>query len=407
MTAISLGIGIGGCFHVATGNIAIPDIPLPTAPEAFAGSGWTLEDAGTGGALRLRVVTRPADGGAPITGLQHRIGDGPWTATGPLDAQDRATLAGLQDGTAVTVRLRAVNAIGPGAASAPKTATPSAPVAQPTIAVTQPPALPRIVEGQRPADLAIAPGAATRDPAGSPQPTATRELKRGAGTFASATNWISGAAAAGETVQLRIRWELPGAATVWSDVVATQVEAAVAPVALAVVASADGTATIEGWDGSRPGSVAFDGEPYRGTHALPAFGAARLVHDPARRLAPEAPAGAAVGDTLVARPTLVFHDGDDAAPVRTVAWRGASGPVPGAVSDAFAPDAAGSYLARETFTGPRGTLVVDGLPVTVAAAPVGAAAPTVSGSTVTAEGAAPAAPTPSAPVLSGAVLTVE
>jgi YVTN family beta-propeller protein len=77
--------------------------------------------------------TAGADGGASISNYEYQLnGAGSWTALSPADTSSPVTIPGLTNGTAYTVKLRAVNVAGSGAASVasslftPRT-TPSAP----------------------------------------------------------------------------------------------------------------------------------------------------------------------------------------------------------------------------------------------------------------------------------------
>ncbi len=94
-------------------------------PQAFADAQWQLSDPATGGRLQVMILALPADGGAPISGIEYELdGSGAWQAAA-IAAPGMFEIAGLTDGQAHAVRLRARNAAGPGPASAPRTATPS------------------------------------------------------------------------------------------------------------------------------------------------------------------------------------------------------------------------------------------------------------------------------------------
>ncbi|MFG1605008.1 fibronectin type III domain-containing protein [Actinoplanes sp. NPDC049265] len=84
----------------------------PDAPGNLAAS--------AGDARAVLMFTDPADGGDQITGYQVSLNDG---ATWASLAADR-TVTGLANGTTYTMRVRAVNGIGPGPASGNATATP-------------------------------------------------------------------------------------------------------------------------------------------------------------------------------------------------------------------------------------------------------------------------------------------
>ncbi|MFI5934531.1 fibronectin type III domain-containing protein [Actinoplanes sp. NPDC051494] len=98
----------------ATGGVTVTPAGVPGAPTALNAS------AGDGEAVL--VFTAPAsDGGDPITGYQVSTDDG---ATWATLAADR-TVTGLTNGTTYRVRVRAVNAAGPGAAGDSATVTPT------------------------------------------------------------------------------------------------------------------------------------------------------------------------------------------------------------------------------------------------------------------------------------------
>lgn len=82
------------------------------------------------------------DGGAAITGYEYSLDNGDnWTAVPGAVTTSPITIAGLTNGVAVTILLRAVNAAGVGAASTAVTATPSAPpvIQEPEIVEPVPP----------------------------------------------------------------------------------------------------------------------------------------------------------------------------------------------------------------------------------------------------------------------------
>jgi predicted RNA-binding protein with TRAM domain len=61
--------------------------------------------------------TAGADGGASISNYEYQLDGGSWTALSPADATSPVTIPGLTNGTTYTVKLRAVNSAGSGAAS--------------------------------------------------------------------------------------------------------------------------------------------------------------------------------------------------------------------------------------------------------------------------------------------------
>ena len=110
-------------------SAAVMPSALPPAPSVSAARGngqvdlsWT---AGTSGAAG------EANYAAPTTGWQVQVDDGPWSDIADSNADTNShTVAGLDNGTAYSFGVRAVNALGGGAAgsaSATPATTPSAP----------------------------------------------------------------------------------------------------------------------------------------------------------------------------------------------------------------------------------------------------------------------------------------
>jgi surface protein len=69
----------------------------------------------------------PFDGGSPITAYEASVNDGAWTALPQATPGSPVTVTGLTNDVTASIRLRAVNAVGPGAPSAPVDVTPTAP----------------------------------------------------------------------------------------------------------------------------------------------------------------------------------------------------------------------------------------------------------------------------------------
>jgi hypothetical protein len=93
------------------------------APSAFVLGNWTL----TGGveSLVYNITALPSDGGSAITALEYTLNaGGTWTPFAGTGTGSR-TITG-QTATLKTTQIRAVNAVGNGAASDVKTATPTA-----------------------------------------------------------------------------------------------------------------------------------------------------------------------------------------------------------------------------------------------------------------------------------------
>ena len=97
--------------------------PVDTAPAAFTAGQWTA----TAGVeqIELNITALPDDGGSVITALQYRLNGGAWTNLTGTGTGTR-TITGLTGGEEYDVQLRAVNAIGNGAASDTKSRTPTA-----------------------------------------------------------------------------------------------------------------------------------------------------------------------------------------------------------------------------------------------------------------------------------------
>jgi len=119
---------------LTNGRIYTVQIRALNAEGAGAASASTLAaplgtpDAPTGVVVRggdrsLTVeFTAAGDGGSAVTRIEYRLDGGTWTDTGSLSSP--FTVPGLDNGTAHTVEVRAVNALGAGDASAPVSGTP-------------------------------------------------------------------------------------------------------------------------------------------------------------------------------------------------------------------------------------------------------------------------------------------
>jgi hypothetical protein len=98
----------------------------PSAPvvSGIVGSDRTLSIA----------FSTPANGGTPITSYEYSIDGGTtWTARTPMSTASPIVVTGLTNGTSYPVRVRAVNAVGAGTASAAVTGTPRTTPGAPTI----------------------------------------------------------------------------------------------------------------------------------------------------------------------------------------------------------------------------------------------------------------------------------
>ncbi len=105
-----------------------------SAPSAFTAGQWTLADSPSvdGDKLTLNITALPSDGGSAITALQFKVDPGTWQTMSGTGTGAR-TITVLAEALAA-VQVRAVNAIGNGAASDTKAATPTA-LAGPTNSV--------------------------------------------------------------------------------------------------------------------------------------------------------------------------------------------------------------------------------------------------------------------------------
>ena len=103
-----------------------PVIPrtVPGAPTIV--TGWPGD-----GRVTLSLTPPADDGGAAITGYEYSLDSGPWTPASVT--LNYMFIDGLTNGVTYSVRLRAVNAAGPGEASAPFIFTASPPIVSGTV----------------------------------------------------------------------------------------------------------------------------------------------------------------------------------------------------------------------------------------------------------------------------------
>ncbi|MDQ1250568.1 MAG: hypothetical protein QG597_4947, partial [Actinomycetota bacterium] len=90
--------------------VAVTPRTVPTAPTITAA---------TGGVWQVSVgFTPPAsNGGAVVTTYEYSLDGGAWTPRNPASAASPLLITGLADGATLAIRVRAVNAAGPGAPS--------------------------------------------------------------------------------------------------------------------------------------------------------------------------------------------------------------------------------------------------------------------------------------------------
>jgi len=116
---------------VASSAVSVKPAATPDEPTDLAA---------TPGASSARVTfTAGSDNGAVIRNYEYSTDDGAtWTTRSPSSTASPITITGLTNGTAYRVKLRAVNNIGPGAASSAVTVTPAATPETPAAASTRP-----------------------------------------------------------------------------------------------------------------------------------------------------------------------------------------------------------------------------------------------------------------------------
>lgn len=93
--------------------------PAPSVPEAFHAGDWSLAPGDEEAHVTIHAL--PNDGGAAISDIEYRIDGGTWTSSG---GTTDFTLTSLTNDQEYDVDLRAVNSVGPGAASDTKSITP-------------------------------------------------------------------------------------------------------------------------------------------------------------------------------------------------------------------------------------------------------------------------------------------
>lgn len=118
----------GGTGGAGSAGLVVLRYPAFTAPGAPTITGMTPG----GGSLEVAFTPPADDGGTAITNYEHSIdGGSTWTAVAPVVTSSPLTITGLIGGTEYDVRLRAVNAVGAGAASNLVSGTPTAAPAPP------------------------------------------------------------------------------------------------------------------------------------------------------------------------------------------------------------------------------------------------------------------------------------
>lgn len=97
--------------------------PAMTAPAGFGGSAWSVSTGTTAAQIVLNIIAVPANGGSPITAIQYSLNGGStWSGLVGTGTGERVLTMPAAN-TAYNFRIRAVNAVGNGPASAAKSAT--------------------------------------------------------------------------------------------------------------------------------------------------------------------------------------------------------------------------------------------------------------------------------------------
>lgn len=97
----------------------IADDTVPGAPTSLVAT------AGDGQAS-IAFTAPASDGGSAITNYEYKVDAGAWTAFSPADTTTPVVVTGLANDVQVSIRLRAVNAVGAGPQSDAVTVTPTA-----------------------------------------------------------------------------------------------------------------------------------------------------------------------------------------------------------------------------------------------------------------------------------------
>lgn len=103
-------------------SVAVKVTPAaPKAPDAPTSLSATALDTG------VKITFTPgADNGATITNYEYQLDSGNWVAFSPADTSSPVFIFGLTNATQYSIKLRALNSVGNGAASDPVTVTPAA-----------------------------------------------------------------------------------------------------------------------------------------------------------------------------------------------------------------------------------------------------------------------------------------
>ena len=111
-------LGLGQVYGFQTKPVKVFVTSAPAAPTISV-------SAGQSGTLNVSV-TKPSDGGSTILSYEYSVNDGlPTSVTSNGYNSESLSVTGLTNGTLYSIKVRAVNAIGAGAWSAPSSGTPT------------------------------------------------------------------------------------------------------------------------------------------------------------------------------------------------------------------------------------------------------------------------------------------
>ncbi|MCA9368055.1 Ig-like domain-containing protein, partial [Candidatus Kaiserbacteria bacterium] len=130
-TAIDTTDGVSFAGIADDTSISFTTVAAATAPAAFTSGQWTSATGSGASEIDIGITTLPSDGGSAITALQYSVDNGStWTnltgtGTGSrtIDQHSDSTTGTLTADTSYNVKVRAVNAVNPGADSDTKATT--------------------------------------------------------------------------------------------------------------------------------------------------------------------------------------------------------------------------------------------------------------------------------------------
>lgn len=120
----------GSTWTTNSGSYANMTVQVDELPPAAP----TLATLTPGNGTLAVTATLGSDNGSPVTDVEYSLDSGTWTSSGQTSGS--FTISGLVNGTGVSVRVRAVSAIGSGAASNSLTGTPGLPGAPTGVGAT-------------------------------------------------------------------------------------------------------------------------------------------------------------------------------------------------------------------------------------------------------------------------------